>query len=192
MDADDGNSLPAIGFLTALEDATHGWFGGYLILSPLGRPLEFHCSTPVLPSRAQKILYGPTLRPYLLGEVIGQVLLQRAELPVQAVLTDLPEMLSLALLHDGPVACLETPLEMPGSSQRDDHESTPTVEIAGMRLIGTSTCNWNPTDLHQQLAPLADHVQLLEPFERIREAILEVQRISDHPVDEDHEQSAAA
>ncbi len=190
MDADDGNSLPAIGFLTAMEDATHGWFGGYLVLSHLGRPLEFHCSTPVKPSRAQKILYGPTLRPYLLGEVIGQVLIGRAELPVQAVLTDLPEMLSLALLQSGPVACVEAAGGDPGDG--DENESVPTLEIAGLRLVGTSTCNWDPTDLQQKLGPLAENVQLLEPFERIREAIHEVQRISDLPPEVDHEQSAAA
>jgi len=188
MDANDGNSLPAIGFLTALEDPTHGWFGGYLVLSHLGRPLEFHCSTPVQPSRAQKILYGPTLRPYLLGEVIGQVLAGRAELAVQAVLTDLPEMLSLALLLDGPVACVLAP----GSSQSLAEETVPSVEIAGLRLVGTSTCNWEPSDLQQKILPLAGNVQLLEPFERIREAIHEVQRISDLATIDDHDQTAAA
>ena len=74
MDADASKPLPAFGFLTVLESPEHGLFGGYLVLSPQGRPLEFRCSTPIAPSRAQQILYGPTLRPYLLAEVIGQAL----------------------------------------------------------------------------------------------------------------------
>ena len=48
------NSLPAFGFLTVVEDDEHGYFGGYLVLSELGRPLEFHCSTPIFPSQAPK------------------------------------------------------------------------------------------------------------------------------------------
>ena len=90
---------PAFGFLTAVEDARHGFFGGYLVLSERGRPLEFHCSTPVLASQAQQILYGATLRPYLLGELIGETLVAKSQLPVHAVLTDLEEMQSLAPLR---------------------------------------------------------------------------------------------
>ena len=54
-------SLPAIGFLTVTRDLEQGLFGGYLLLNALGRPLEFHCTAPVRPNRAQEILYGPTL-----------------------------------------------------------------------------------------------------------------------------------
>ena len=56
------------------RDVEQGLFGGYLVLNLLGRPLEFHCTAPVRPNRAQEILYGPTLDPYLCGERIGQTL----------------------------------------------------------------------------------------------------------------------
>ena len=69
-------SLLAIGFLTVTRDVEQGLFGGYLVLNFLGRPLEFHCTAPVRPNRAQEILYGPTLDPYLVGERIGQALLE--------------------------------------------------------------------------------------------------------------------
>ena len=72
------------GYLSTLESAEHGYFGGYLIVSPLGRPLEFHCTAPVRPSRAQEILYGPTLQPYLLGEQICGALLEAAKLTAAA------------------------------------------------------------------------------------------------------------
>src|SRR5688500_11494160 len=58
----------ALGFLTVVEHDQFGLVGGYLILNSSGRPLEFHCTAPVKPSRAQQILYGPTLTPYLYGE----------------------------------------------------------------------------------------------------------------------------
>src|SRR5512145_191148 len=71
-------SKPALGFLTILRHEQHGLFGGYLILNPLGRPLEFHCTAPIKPNRAQEILYGPTLDAFLYGEQIGQTLLKQA------------------------------------------------------------------------------------------------------------------
>ena len=239
MEADNGNSLAAIGFLTALEDADHGWFGGYLVLSHQGRPLEFHCSAPVQPTRAQRILYGPTLRPYLLGEIIGRTLLLRAELPVQAVLTDLPDMLALAdpkatrkpeilacveELADkeniAPTASLYRATE-PGDAEAfrssaypapvnanapeasetpSDKGQGPSLELAGVRLFGLAADRWVPSRLAQLLAPLIEQTELTEPFQRIREAIGEAQRISesstddplDEPFDEPLDQSAAA
>ena len=53
----------AIGFLTTVASASHGVFGGYLLVDEVGRPLEFHCTAPVRVSRAQEILYGPYLNP---------------------------------------------------------------------------------------------------------------------------------
>ena len=76
------------GYLSALESAEHGYFGGYLVVSVLGRPLEFHCTAPIRPSRAQQILYGPTFEPYLLGEQICGALLDTAKLKPSVILTD--------------------------------------------------------------------------------------------------------
>ena len=74
------NSLSAMGFLTIVESSAQGIFGGYLLLNEAGRPLEFHCTAPVRPNRAQQILYGPTLKPYLFGEQIGQTLLSQTKI----------------------------------------------------------------------------------------------------------------
>ena len=57
-----------MGFLTVVEHPEFGLFGGYLLLNWAGRPLEFHCTAPLKPNRAQEILYGPTLEPFLYGE----------------------------------------------------------------------------------------------------------------------------
>ena len=76
------------GYLSAIHAPDHGYFGGYLIISLLGRPLEFHCTAPVRPSRAQQILYGPTLDAYLLGDQISVTLLEAAKLTPGLILTD--------------------------------------------------------------------------------------------------------
>lgn len=190
MPSEPANSLPAFGFLTVLEDAQHGFFGGYLVLSDLGRPLEFHCSTPVLPNAAQKILYGATLRPYVLGEIIGQTLVAKGKLAVQAVVTDMEEMLSLSLFRDEKIVYL-TPHEDASAVQMGEPTS-PELTLGNHRLIGTSTCTWRPEQLRETLTPLCAHVDLSEPFQRIREAIREAQRITEPRADDSHEHSAAA
>src|SRR6478752_10182741 len=81
-------SQSCLGFLTVLENAELGFLGGYLLLNSAGRPLEFHCTAPIRASRTQEILYGPTLRPFLFGEQIGQTLLTKSKLTPLVVCTD--------------------------------------------------------------------------------------------------------
>ena len=96
-------SLPAIGFLTVTRDLEQGLFGGYLLLNSLGRPLEFHCTAPVRPNRAQEILYGPTLDSYLCGERIGHTLLEKSKAEPQLILTDCLAAIDVRALVSTPV-----------------------------------------------------------------------------------------
>ena len=83
-----------LGFLTVIDHPRHGLVGGYLVLSTTGRPLEFQCTVPFKPSRPLEILYGETLRPFLYGEQIGQVLLHRSTMETAFVLTDVEPALA--------------------------------------------------------------------------------------------------
>src|SRR5581483_6678244 len=102
-----GNHDPfRLGFLAAVEDAERGVVGGLLVTNRFGRPLEFQCTTPVKPNRTQQILYGPTLRPFLLAEVIGKTLVEKVSVKPHLVLTESPELLELRLHIEIPVASL--------------------------------------------------------------------------------------
>ncbi len=117
---------PAIGFLTVIEHPQHGLFGGYLVLNLAGRPLEFHCTAPIKPNRAQQILYGPTLESFLYGEQIGSTLLGHAKTAPLVVCTDREPVLSLRDLVDVPVALVLPPgavLESDGGAQTSDVET---------------------------------------------------------------------
>jgi hypothetical protein len=196
MDADDSKPLAAFGFLTVLETREHGLFGGYLVLSPLGRPLEFRCSTPVAASRAQQILYGPTLRPYLFADVIGQTLVAGAALPVAAILTDQRDMLPLAVLRPEAVVYVE-PLSTVG---RDDAPPTNVLGIAhalsfalnGHRLTVAASDAGAIDRFREILDPLVAHVELTEPFDRIRAALIEAQQASGEGATLSHDQASAA
>ena len=153
----------AYGFLTAVESGPHGVFGGYLLVDPWGRPLEFHCTAPVKVSRAQQILFGSTL-------------LAEGSVAPEVVLTDLEPMLHVRSHTKLPVALV-----------RDASSGTPSATFGnivdtGSFTIGTASVSPHATDvargddLRERLEELAAAVDLREPFERIRAAIDEAQR----------------
>lgn len=92
------------GFLTVTEHPRHGLIGGYLLLNHLGRPVEFHCTTPVRANRAQEILYGATLEAFLYGEQVGRILVQKTKSEPNTILTDHPRMLAVQDFVPIPVA----------------------------------------------------------------------------------------
>ncbi|MFM7249913.1 MAG: hypothetical protein ACKO5R_08445 [Planctomycetaceae bacterium] len=155
------------GFLTTVDSATHGVFGGYLVIDVTGRPLEFHCTTPVKVSRAQRILYGATLPAQLHGRQIGATLLADTTTRPLAVLTD-----DEALLHVRPHTPLPVVLVRPRDGAAPCRgEGLTTFGEAALLLPDTA-----PADLVDRLGALAAGVDLREPFERIRAAIDEAQK----------------
>ncbi|HEY1603192.1 MAG TPA: hypothetical protein VGG64_26545 [Pirellulales bacterium] len=111
-------SPPALGFLTVVDSAPHGLIGGYLILNAHARPLEFHCTVPIRANRAQEILYGPTLEPYLYGEQIAGTLVKTSTLQPLAVFTDCPAALAAAAHVDPPLWLVMPPLGDEGDVNR--------------------------------------------------------------------------
>ena len=171
------------GYLSAVESAEHGYFGGYLLISPLGRPVEFHCTAPIRPSRAQEILYGPTLRAYLLGEQIAGALITKAQTKPQIVLTDQPSVLCHRLKSDVPLVYLVAEAGDASDATADQ------IEILGHYFELAAGFESDRSAAIALLTALSQNVDLPEPFDRIRGAILEAQRI-DQRGPESHGQAA--
>jgi hypothetical protein len=191
----------ALGFLTVRNNEESGLIGGYLILNEVGRPLEFHCTAPVKPNRAQQILFGPTLEPFLYGEQIGQTLLAKSSLEPLAVYTDVAAALAVRDFVKTPVALVLGGAAAPdgeaireadsGRSELAQSESAATWRLdaahSSVRLATFSLGNnrlavyerhrRDQDDIQQRQATLADF-DLAEPFERIREAIEEAHKQS--------------
>ena len=187
MSASEPKPVAALGFLTVVEHEQHGLFGGYLVLNPNGRPLEFHCTAPVKPNRAQEILYGPTLRPYLYGEQIGQALISKSQAKPLAVFTDQSPVLAAGEFVSLPVvlvldeqADIGNGEQTAGRKLRIDppHGQAELVsfQLGRNRLAVSSPHEQDHADLAERLAAVAERFDLTEPFERIRNAIEEAQR----------------
>ncbi|MDR3108340.1 MAG: hypothetical protein LBU65_01455 [Planctomycetaceae bacterium] len=92
-----------LGFLSVVEHVKFGLIGGYLVLNKAGRPVEFHCTTPVRTTRPQEILYGDSLAPFIYGEQIGQTLVGKSRSETALVFTNAIPVLALQEFTDKPV-----------------------------------------------------------------------------------------
>lgn len=188
-------SPDVLGFLTVLEHDVLGLVGGYLLLNATGRPLEFHCTAPVKPNRAQQILFGPTLTPYLYGEQIGQTLLATGSHEPLAVYTDVERVLAVRDFVSPPVALVlgeadetaggASPLDRPGTASpspvwRVDAAHRPGAHLTQFtlgrnRLAVAAARDADRDAICTRLEHLATF-DLREPFGRIREALEEAHK----------------
>jgi hypothetical protein len=179
------------GFLTVVDDPEQGLFGGYLALNAAGRPIEFHCTAPVKANRAQEILYGPTLAPYLEGELIGGALLGRAKSPPLAVFVDRAAALAVRHLVEAPVVLSLSPeSDTAAPPRRTDlatirNERAPAdrrvaagvklreFRLGENRLAVPSAHADDRRQLEAACAAILAEFDLWEPFSRVREALQE-------------------
>lgn len=189
--AGNGKQDFKIAFLSTVEIPDRGFVGGMLITNHLGRPLEFQCTTPVKPNRTQQILYGPTLRPFILTELIGKSLIDRASVKPNLVLVDDAEILELR--QHVPVAVAFCPI--PEALRRGANasatpalalgEPSPAIQASPTSRPGkTIRLGQQSLQVHELFATdvdviaklnedVPDSADLCEPFERVREALNE-------------------
>lgn len=162
-----------IAYYTVVEDERTGWTGGLLLLNSGGRPLEFQCTLPVRPSRAHEILFGPTLRDHLIGEVIGPLLMAKCRTPIALLCCDQPEAFKMETSVGFPIALVDEAAEYEEGPITDEMLiGSASVPLAGSKLRVAMEHVDQVREIARQLADLPDAV---EPFERIREAIKEAQ-----------------
>lgn len=173
MTASTAKSAPCLGFLTIVEPPEGSMVGGYLLLNVAGRPLEFHCTAPLRPTRTQQILYGPTLRPFLYGEQIAPALLARAQRTPVVICTDQPSVLEARPLAKAPLVLV---LDEASSQAAASTSVSETFSLAQFRLTTAPGFASDAQAIRESWPAQADQLDLLEPFVRIREALEEAQR----------------
>ncbi len=171
-----------IGFLSVRHHTEHGYFGGLLAVNQLARPLEFHCTLAVKPSRAQQVLYGPTIDEFVCGEQIAKALMSKAKLRPTLVVTDTPAALAVNVVSQQPIALLNVAVD----SQRPEPQlrtpgQVPTNLVR--RMAGDvellMPIGSDPTDeqLRELVSNLSENFDFAEPFNRVIEALVEA-----HPI----------
>lgn len=172
-------SSQSIGFITVRLHPEHGYFGGLLLVNHLARPLEFHCTLPIKPSRAQSILYGPTLDDFLCGEQIARALASKSKSSPVAIFTDTPAVLSLRNIASNPILLVEIESDpvvdsasfiyKPIGSYRDFFR----FKISGYSIAVLKSFSDDAAGIQQFWKETEPQIDLMEPFGRIAEALLE-------------------
>ncbi len=169
----------SLGFLCVRHHAEYGYFGGLLSVNRLARPLEFHCTVAVKPSRAQQLLYGPTIDDFVAGEQIAKALVTKAKVKCELVLTDTPSVMAIGQISKQAVAMVKA-----------DHSSAPGLRIPGSvsdewqllnhpraQLLLNSDSDQLASSLPTLLEDVSPNFDFSEPFLRVAEALMEA-----HPV----------
>jgi hypothetical protein len=174
----DGAELH-IGFLTAVRTGDRAFVGGLLVTDRFGRPLEFQCTTPVKPNRTQELLYGPTLEPFILGDLLGKALLGKIGVKPTLIVTDREEMLALRNIVSVPVVSLcgdrvtgVRPREQVSPDGSVDHDSF-TVTIGQHRFRTHDDFASDMTRVAGLTKKLSSDANLQEPLERVADALKE-------------------
>ena len=184
MSASGSKAAPSVGFLTVCEHEGQGLFGGYLLLNITGRPLEFYCTAPLRPNRAQEILYGVALKPYLYGEQIGQALLEKAKTKPLVVFTDMEAALAVREFVSYPVVYVVG--SEPAAARSSESGESRSTQPGGVKLqrfaIGDqafavlAAFSKDADEVTTRWRSYAADFDVGEPFQRIRDAIDEARR----------------
>lgn len=167
------NEQLRLGFLTAIHLENRGHVAGLLVTNKFGRPLEFQCTAPVRPNRTQELLYGPTLVPFLLGELLSKTLLERIGVKPHVVLTDRVEMLDSRPHVSLPVACVVSKEMVKG--REFDWDS---LRLGKQSFMLHAEFNEDLKSFEKLAKEIASDADLLEPLDRVREALQETMKIA--------------
>ena len=169
--AAESNGTLLIGFVVVVEREDGSCEGSYLCTDLSGAPVEYRYTSPIKPTRAQKLLYGAALKRELFGRCIAGVLLKNVEHKPAAVLTDRELIFRGSDGYDFPV--FQVTFGAPGYG---DSETTRLVEtpagIIGLRWLDKDTPRAN--ELVERLCG----VDLKEPFARTQNILEEVRRMA--------------
>jgi len=83
------DSQATVAFLGYREfDDGEAYRGAILVTDEWSKPLEFRCTAPVRPTQLQRTLYGKSLLPHVLTELIGAPLISSVREKPQIILID--------------------------------------------------------------------------------------------------------
>lgn len=166
----------AIGFLGyhAFDDGV-AYRGAILVTDESGKPLEFRCTAPVRPTQLQRTLYGKSLLPHILTELIAA--------PLIASLREKPQMILISDDHFFDLRCkLAFPVIMVSASKaalrskNAEHSKTLLLQSTSGKFSELEIeAHWKfPTDLDlsgERLRDLFGRWNLTEPFQRLVEGL---------------------
>jgi len=167
-------SVASVGYLSVVEDDV-GHVGGLLMLNVQARPVEFHCTAPVKPSRAQEVLYGATLQAYVV-EQIGKTLIAKSKLSPVFLATDSGEVWQ-SMETEVPTVFVPPVTQDSGADptvgRRSSRIAGIAFDISGVEAFVANGRVADKSLVTEFWNEYGQGLEFCEPFERIREALAE-------------------
>ncbi|MDG1873008.1 MAG: hypothetical protein P8J27_03795 [Mariniblastus sp.] len=170
-------SNTTFGFMTVVEVPSLGHCGGLLLVSNIGRPIEFHFTAPVASNRTQEIMYGKTYSGFLCGDRIGAALVDKARRLPTMFVTDSPDILPVCELIDTSLILVPSTMELESKPEPFDGKGLKSFQIDNDEIYCLNTPENQLNLIRQQAATFASVLPFDEPFERIRQAIGEAHQV---------------
>lgn len=153
--------------------------GAFLTTDLDTKPREFRCSSPVRPSALQRILYGAQLEAAVAIDLIGKPLLDAAREQPSVILVRRTMLLELAEHTMAPVFWLGKDIEDASASSglEQGHRDMITSDSGYFEpVVIRSNCKEEQRykTAYEMLTAVFEKRNLLEPFERIYQALIEV------------------
>jgi hypothetical protein len=155
--------------------------GGILITNPIGVPLEFKYTEPVVATRLHKILYGAVLEKYLHETVIRDRLTQEIRSMPDYFITNYDEKEFLGPVGDREMVavqkCSFPPEEIAGTFTRTrEREAIIQLEedAVFLRLAFSTSDETTQRSIVAWLQEIARTMDLLEPLERVATALTSI------------------
>ncbi len=149
--------------------------GGALVIDESGKPLEFRCTSPIRPNAVQKMLYGRSLQPYILVELIGRPLLKGLREQFDFIVVNSPFFLNLREHFDRPCLFVRRQgEEMTAGSDGEDRSPSELVDSPKYDPVVMQGFEEYPEDTKKAypiFQALSKRMNILEPFERIARAL---------------------
>ena len=167
------------GYLELVElPGERGFRAGLLVINEHGYPLEFYCTTPIRPTKTQRLLYGTALRPYIVCQLLGRTLLHHLKLHPMVLFVSDPTFLAMRPVSSIPIVCLsaedETLPPWVSNSIWKGRRSRLTLVVHGKHSDDAEVAS-------EVLDRLQDYNDPLEPLQRIRSAIEQTSGVTRSP-----------
>jgi hypothetical protein len=138
--------------------------GGILTTDIETRPYEFRVTSPIKPTQVQQILYGASLKDYVYGELICAPLVKATKEKLSMVLAKEPSIVVMRPLVSVPVILVRSDGKQKGNGPRSVNFSVHKSFQSELSFAQTV------------LTPVMQSHDLIEPFERLKLALDEVNR----------------
>jgi hypothetical protein len=173
------NGQMQVGFLGHLDfENGSAYRGAILVTDAWGKPLEFRCTAPVKPNQVQRTLYGQTLMPHILVELLASPLLQSCQAKPEVILVQEASFFDVRHRFEAPVVLLRR--QGAGVNVRSDGDE----ELHKPIVVASESGKFDPivVESHWQfpgdLQSCCDRVRelfgrwdLMEPFERLNKGL---------------------